>query len=156
MRVCILQVISRTWACGNCNIVKRLGQHIVDLGVVVVDEDLPDATGIQLLSRIRTLRPDVERVLLASDADREELLGALNAGLVLRFVAKPLRTRELLDAVDAGLAAAQLRRDERRCRIMARRRGRQLRALERRVEETVREKTHALAAASRMASLSIP
>jgi response regulator RpfG family c-di-GMP phosphodiesterase len=70
-------------------------QALADLGkngpyeVVVSDMQMPGMTGIQLLSRVRTIAPQTIRVVLTGHADIESAMNAVNEGAVFRFLTKP-------------------------------------------------------------------
>ena len=76
--------------------------------VVVSDERMPGLSGIELLSRIKTLAPDTVRILLTAHADLPTALAAINSGEVFRFVTKPWDEKELLTTVREAVARHQL------------------------------------------------
>jgi EAL domain-containing protein (putative c-di-GMP-specific phosphodiesterase class I) len=63
--------------------------------VIVSDENMPELSGADLLSRIRADHPDVVRVLLTGENDIRAAASAVNDGGVFRFLLKPCQ-RQLL------------------------------------------------------------
>lgn len=73
-----------------------------DLGAVVLDVRLPDIDGIQVLARIREVRPDLPVIMLSASTDQEIVLEALRLG-AHDYLAKPLHDEELVLAVGRAL-----------------------------------------------------
>ena len=69
---------------------------------------MPEMTGIELLSKVRTLLPDTVRMMLTGYADVETAIEAVNEGSVFRFLTKPASKDTLIKAVAAGLAQYRL------------------------------------------------
>ncbi len=74
-----------------------------DVAVIVSDNMMPGMRGIDLLSRAKEIRPDAARILMTGYADLPTAIDSINRGEVFRFIAKPWRNEEFLQAVDAGL-----------------------------------------------------
>ncbi|MEE8164284.1 MAG: response regulator [Myxococcota bacterium] len=68
------------------------------IGVVVLDVRLPDLDGIQVLARIREMRPAMPVIMLSASTDQEIVLEALRLG-ASDYLAKPLHDEELVLAV---------------------------------------------------------
>lgn len=82
------------------------------IGVVVLDVRLPDMDGIQVLARIREMRPELSIIMLSASTDQEIVLEALRLG-ASDYLAKPLHDEELVLAVGRalnGFAANESRR----------------------------------------------
>src|SRR5258708_5833329 len=75
---------------------KRLTKHEYD--IVLSDIHLGDHTGFEVLEVAQTTRPDAKIMLMSSRADPELVQQALDGGAV-RFLEKPFRLKELLQAV---------------------------------------------------------
>ncbi len=72
------------------------------LGVAVLDIRLPDIDGIQVLARLREMRPSLRVVMLSASTDQELVLEALRLG-ACDYLAKPLHDEELVLAVRRAL-----------------------------------------------------
>ena len=83
------------------------GEHAVSLtdehqpDVALLDLSMPDVDGIEATRRIVESDPDARVVILTAFADRERILGALDAG-ALGYLLKDAAPEELLAAVRAA------------------------------------------------------
>ncbi len=75
---------------------KRLSKHEYD--IVLSDINLGDHTGFEVLEVAQTTRPGAKIMLMSSHADPDLVQQALDGGAV-RFLEKPFRLKELLQAV---------------------------------------------------------
>lgn len=57
--------------------------------VIVSDMRMPEMTGVELLSRVKDLYPDMTRIMLTGNADQETAVEAVNTGQIFRFLTKP-------------------------------------------------------------------
>jgi signal transduction histidine kinase len=85
---------------------ERLGPS-----VALVDQRLPDATGIQVGSQLKEDDPDLTVLLVTGYANLENAIAAV--WQFDGFLTKPVPPVELLRVVRAGLESAQLRRENR-------------------------------------------
>lgn len=81
--------------------VKEAEEHMVRSQpfLVFLDNNLPDGYGIDFLSRLRIMHPDVKVVMITGDSSEELKQQALTEGCI-GFLEKPfsyLRVSELLD-----------------------------------------------------------
>jgi FixJ family two-component response regulator/putative methionine-R-sulfoxide reductase with GAF domain len=68
------------------------------IGVVVLDVGLPDASGIEVLKKLRQERPLLRVIVVSTEDDQEVVLEALRMG-ACDYLAKPLHEEELVLAV---------------------------------------------------------
>jgi len=72
--------------------------------IVVSDLRMPEMNGMELIQKVKTLYPDVIRVILSATRDVEQTIESINSGEVYRFIPKPLDPesfkRIMLDAID--------------------------------------------------------
>ncbi len=71
--------------------------------LVLLDYRMPEMNGLELCQALRTLDPDCPMIMLTVFDDRRLLAQAKAAGIDV-FLAKPFRSRELVDAVRGLLA----------------------------------------------------
>ena len=64
--------------------------------VVVSDYKMPGMNGIDLLARIRTLRPDTVRMMLTGSTDLATAVQAVNEGHIFQFHVKPCPADSLI------------------------------------------------------------
>jgi len=85
------------------------------VGVVVLDIQLPDLNGIEVFRRLRELRPDLRVIILSAHTDQEYVLEALRLG-ACDYLAKPIHEEELALAVRRALETFALGADWQRLR----------------------------------------
>lgn len=67
--------------------------------VVVMDIRLPDMSGIDCTSKLKTLLPDLPIIILTGYADEQSFLRSLMAG-ARGFLVKPIKAQEFLNAIN--------------------------------------------------------
>jgi signal transduction histidine kinase len=113
-----------------------LANHRTDRpDLVIVDQKLPDTTGIALSISLKSKDPDLAVILLTGYATADDAIAAV--GLVDDYLTKPVQPDELVRSVNAGLERTRLRRENRL--LVAR-----LHQMNAALEETVAERTRAL------------
>ena len=80
---------------------------------VISDHRMPGMSGVQFLAQVRDRQPDVTRILLSGDADRQAVINAINAGAVYRYLDKPWDEQVLLATLHEAVQLTRERRDER-------------------------------------------
>lgn len=78
-----------------------------EVGVVVLDIQLPDRSGLEVLRVLRERRPEVRVVMLSAHTDQEYVLEALRQG-ACDYLAKPLHEEEMRLSVGRALDAYDL------------------------------------------------
>jgi two-component system response regulator HupR/HoxA len=89
-----------------------LKTHPVD--VVITDQKMPHMTGIEFLDAARKEHPDLVRIILTGYAEVSDLIIALNASKVDKYITKPWVPDDLLIAVREALEKRELRRENER------------------------------------------
>jgi response regulator RpfG family c-di-GMP phosphodiesterase len=69
------------------------------VAVVVSDMRMPQMDGAAFLSRVRSLYPNVVRILLTGQADTQSAITAVNEGQIYRFLTKPCPPEVLMDEI---------------------------------------------------------
>lgn len=72
------------------------------LDVVILDVQLPDASGIDICARLRERYPTLPVIVCTGGATSEEMVQLLNLG-IHRYFRKPIAPDELLSVVEAAL-----------------------------------------------------
>ncbi len=75
--------------------------------VVIVDQRLPDTSGLELLGRIKARDPSTVRIMMSGYEDADVVMRALNEELAWRFLRKPFNRDELLADLRAARALLQ-------------------------------------------------
>jgi serine phosphatase RsbU (regulator of sigma subunit)/FixJ family two-component response regulator len=66
-----------------------------EMAVIISDQRMPRMNGTEFLSRTVDRFPDTIRILLTGYTDVEDLVGAINAGKVFKYITKPWNPKEL-------------------------------------------------------------
>ncbi|MBS1797987.1 MAG: sigma-54-dependent Fis family transcriptional regulator, partial [Acidobacteria bacterium] len=84
-------------------------------GVVLLDIDLPDGSGLDALAEIKEKYPDTVAVMVTGNVDVENTIAALRGG-AHDFIGKPIRLEELRVTLRNALETRQLRREVKQAR----------------------------------------
>ncbi|MDB9377263.1 response regulator, partial [Nodularia sphaerocarpa] len=74
-----------------------------DVSVIISDQRMPIMSGTEFLSLTATQYPDIIRIILTGYTDVEDLVEAINAGKVFKYVTKPWESEELKAVVRQAL-----------------------------------------------------
>ena len=88
---------------------RHFAQAKVDL--ILTDQKMPRVSGVQLLEWVRRNHPKTIRLLMTGFAELGEAVEAINRGQVFRYLFKPWRADELVDAVRHAAHTFELERD---------------------------------------------
>ncbi len=107
-------------------------EHPVDL--VVSDEMMPEMRGSELLARIHKKHPDICNIVLSGQAEKDDIVRAVNEGHIFSFLYKPVERQQLINVIEKGLENRNMKR------ILAEQ-NIQLKAYSENLEKMVEEKT---------------
>ena len=65
------------------------------VAVLVTDQRMPGMSGHELLTQVAEKFPRVVRIIITAHEDLDEILNAVNKGLVARYMIKPWNLEEL-------------------------------------------------------------
>ena len=74
---------------------KIFDEHKDEIAIFLTDQRMPGEKGVQLLERVRTIRPSVIRILVTAYTDAEVAIDAVNSGAIYKYVSKPWDIPEL-------------------------------------------------------------
>jgi DNA-binding NtrC family response regulator len=78
-----------------------------DIDVIVADHRMPKMTGVEVLSKVRTLSPRTVRILLTGYADLDAVEGSINESEVFRFLTKPCAPQQLRETIELAAKLAR-------------------------------------------------
>ncbi|RZU31030.1 HD domain-containing phosphohydrolase [Blastococcus saxobsidens] len=78
------------------------------VSVVVSDMRMPQMNGATFLSHVRSLYPNVVRILLTGQADTQAAITAVNEGQIYRFLTKPCPPEVLLEEIGSAVELNRL------------------------------------------------
>src|SRR3954466_15776463 len=70
-----------------------------EVHIVMSDQRMPQISGVELLTRVKSRYPQAIRLLFTGFADLESVIAAINQGHVYQFLKKPWQPEELEAAV---------------------------------------------------------
>jgi adenylate cyclase len=96
--------------------------HEGDVAVIISDQRMPLMSGTEFLSLTATQYPDIIRIILTGYTDVEDLVEAINAGKVFKYVTKPWDAAELKALVQQAMDTHNVLkvRTEELCRTLRR------------------------------------
>lgn len=78
-----------------------------DIDVIVADHRMPKMTGVEVLSKVRSLSPRTVRILLTGYADLDAVEGSINDSEVFRFLTKPCAPQQLRETIELAAKLAR-------------------------------------------------
>ena len=89
---------------------KKALEHISsnDFHLVISDYLMPEMNGIEFLSEVRKIKPQVPRIILTGYADKENAIKAINNVGLYQYIEKPWNNDDLLIVLRNGLEKQKL------------------------------------------------
>lgn len=81
---------------------------------IVCDHNMPKVTGVEVLEKARTLRPQAARILVTATDKIQDLGDAINRARVHAFMMKPVRALEIESAVKSAVREIELEEENKR------------------------------------------
>lgn len=111
---------------------RFVDENHVDM--VISDEMMPEMRGSVLLGRIHSKHPDICNIVLSGQAEKDDIVKAVNEGHIFSFLYKPTERQQLINVIEKGLENQRMKR------ILAEQNV-QLRKYSENLEKMVQEKT---------------
>ena len=80
------------------------------VALVISDYRMPGINGLDLLKRLKAVRPEASRILLTSHADANSAIAAINEVGLFQYLEKPWDNEQLLLATRSGVERSLLLR----------------------------------------------
>ena len=117
--------------------------------VVISDFRMPGMTGVELLSQVKALSPQTQRIMLTGQADQQAVEEAINRAEVFRFLTKPWNDAQLVSMVKSAFEQHALAVENARLLVLTREKNEALQGLNSELEGRVQQRTLALSRAKR-------
>jgi len=92
---------------------RRVLQERGEAEVVICDNKLPGITGLEFLTSVRRLYPDMVMILLTGYPDLNSAITAINKANIWRYILKPIEVEELKSLVKQALDYNRILRENR-------------------------------------------
>ncbi len=132
-----LQKLQRTFINRYPVLTAGSGREALDLvrrndgiAVMIVDQRMPDMTGVEFLRQTLDILPHAVRIILTGFTDVDVLMEAINSCKVYRYIVKPWDPPDMVITVERGLEAHRLTKENEQFRRELIRRERLARELE--------------------------
>ncbi|MBE7496519.1 MAG: hybrid sensor histidine kinase/response regulator [Verrucomicrobiaceae bacterium] len=83
---------------------RILEAHGPQIGLLLTDQRMPGASGVELLEQARKLNPNLVRILVTAYTDYQAAVAAVNDGRVFRYLHKPWDPEELGHVIQHALS----------------------------------------------------
>jgi CheY-like chemotaxis protein len=87
-------------------IIEELNEENIEVLVIVSDWLMPGLKGDEFLIKVHQKFPNIVKVLLTGQADKEAVKRAKAQANLHKCIHKPWKTSELIDSIKSGLATA--------------------------------------------------
>ena len=74
-----------------------------EVDLVISDEMMPEMRGSVLLAKIHRKHPDICNIVLSGQAEKDDIVRAVNEGHLFSFLYKPAERQQLLNVIEKGL-----------------------------------------------------
>jgi len=74
-----------------------------EVEMVISDEMMPEMRGSVLLGKINQKHPDICNIVLSGQAEKDDIVRAVNEGHIFSFLYKPTERQQLLNVIEKGL-----------------------------------------------------
>ncbi len=93
---------------------KIFQEHKDEIAILMTDQRMPGEKGVQLLEKVRHLRPRTIRILATAYSDYDAAVAAVNTGAIYKYVSKPWNPPELEITLKRALEfyMVQMERDQ--------------------------------------------
>lgn len=102
----------------------RLGEE--EFGVLLVDQRMPEMSGVEFLQKAQEIQPDAIRVLITGYTDLDDVIAAVNEGHIYNYISKPWEPDDLLRIMNQAMEKYRLVKENQRLTQQLKKRNEQL------------------------------
>ena len=131
---------------------ELLAQNKVDM--VISDQRMPGMSGTDFLKQVKTLYPDIIRIILTGYTDVDSITEAINEGSIYKFFLKPWNANNLMLEIRQALKQHDLMETNAQLHETIMQQNEELKAINENLEQMVSERTQSLEIQNRALQLS--
>ena len=131
---------------------ELLAQNKVDM--VISDQRMPGMSGTDFLKQVKTLYPDIIRIILTGYTDVDSITEAINEGSIYKFFLKPWNDNNLMLEIRQALKQHDLMETNVQLHETILQQNEELKAINENLEQMVSERTQSLEIQNRALQLS--
>ncbi len=135
------------WATGGAEALEIVRSH--DIGVVISDQMMPGMDGVTFLEKLGRISPDTVKLMLTGYASFQNALDAINRCHVFEYLQKPWTAESLQQALERAFRHWHLVVENKRLTALTLKQNAELKGLNARLEQRVRDRTRQLEEAVR-------
>jgi len=79
-----------------------------DISLVLADQRMPEMTGVELLSQVFAVNPNIIRIILTGYTDTAAIIDAINQGHIYQYITKPWDRQELRITIKRALESYEV------------------------------------------------
>ena len=113
--------------------------------IIVSDQRMPGMNGVDFLSEVRQIRPEIVRMMLTGYTDISIAVDAINRGEIYRMITKPWNNEELKATLRQAIDHFELKQEVKRLNELSRQQNAELQDMNHSLECKVRQRTTQLA-----------
>ncbi len=107
-----------------------------EFGVLLVDQRMPEMTGVEFLKIAQEKQPDAIRILITGYTDLDAVIEAVNQGHIFNYISKPWEPEDLIRIVKQAMEKYELIRENQRLLFQLKERNEQLEMENRILQQT--------------------
>jgi len=82
-----------------------------DVDIVISDEMMPEMRGSELVERIHLKHPDIVKIILSGQAEKDNIIAAVNRGHIFSFLYKPTDNAQMMQVIEKGLENKRMKEE---------------------------------------------
>ena len=115
-----------------------------EVDIIISDQRMPDMSGTDFLKQVKTLYPDVTRIILTGYTDVDSITEAINEGHIYKFFLKPWNDSHLMLEIRQALEQHKLVEANTTLHATVVKQNQELQTVNQNLERIVAQRTHAL------------
>ena len=82
-----------------------------NIAIILSDQRMPEVTGVELLCRVKDIKPEIVRILITAYSDIDAAIDGINKGDIYRYLRKDLEMRDIEIIIKQAIEYYQMNSD---------------------------------------------